>query len=624
MIALQTRGPQLTDPSKLTAQYANMMNMASQQRAAQLQGERTRQEMEFAKNAEGRAVAGEGRAADKFNLEQSTALVSALGTGMLNILADPSDASINQAGQTFASVGMEPDKFGPILQQIQQIPDANARKQFVAQFISQSEPARAALKFVMPDVKETTVGDDTIFTDNNTNSETFGQELFRLSAAPKRVELNQSVVGSTIMNTNPLTGVTAEATVGDPMQASTPDYRPATVTSSGARSRYMLGDAGMGQQRVPATSVTPTPPAAVGGPPRNLGAPGKGSGNTADVVYGFGKFGSPAKPISQSTIGEVQDFQRNTLIPNTRGKIGAGPREGTGAVGTYQFTYGTLKDYAPKVLGPNWRNVPFTADVQEQLAKALYEDVKGGDLKKTWAGLPSNRPGQYSNVPWENVRDSIIKVESAGGGNRRTLTGGADTPTGAPKTVSQAISEKEKARTFNKFVEVTGFDFKSGKDPVADLIKKSTGGGGEKLGADIMAFIPESMGGGGTKGMDAISALNVVTSDLILTLVPEGKLSAGVSNEDRKLYERLVGDINNPALTRSARLSAWNQLKTRMSRLGGVPMPAANKPKSTPTGGSQGKPKTDKIPTLTAAQVRANPNIKRWRRADNGEIMVRK
>ena len=73
MIALQTRGPQLADPSKLTAQYANMMNMASQQRAAQLQGERTRQEMEFAKNAETRAVAGEGRAADKFSLEQSTA-----------------------------------------------------------------------------------------------------------------------------------------------------------------------------------------------------------------------------------------------------------------------------------------------------------------------------------------------------------------------------------------------------------------------------------------------------------------------------------------------------------------------------------------------------------------------
>jgi hypothetical protein len=613
MIALQSRGPQLTDPAKLTAQYANMMNMASQQRASQLQGQRTRQEMEYAENAE-------NRAASKFSLEQSTALVSALGTGMLNILADPSDESIMQAGQTFASVGMEPDKFGPLLKQVQQIPDANARKLFVTQFISQSEPARAALKFVMPDVKETKIGDDTVFTDNNATSPTFGQELFRLNVAPEPVNLNQQVVGEKLFNVNPRTGIAAEAVIGDPNQGLTPAARPANLISSGARSPYMVGG-GAGQQPM-MPPATPTAPAAAVGTRPSMGAPGRG--NTADVVYGFGKFGSPAKPISQSTIGEVQDFQRNTLIPNTRGKIGAGPREGTGAVGTYQFTYGTLKDYAPKVLGPNWRNVPFTADVQEQLAKALYEDVKGGDLKKTWAGLPSNRPGQYANVPWENVRDSIIKVESAGGGNRRTLTGGADTPTGAPKTVSQAISEKDKARTFNKFVEVTGFDFKSGKDPVADLIKKSTGGGGEKLGADILAFIPESMGGGGTKGMDAIGALNVIASELTLALAPDNKLGAGVSNEDRKVFERLVGDIQNPALPRSTRLSAWNQLKIRMSRLGGVPMPADNKPKSTPTGGSQGKPKTDKIPTLTAAQVRANPNIKRWRRADNGEIMVRK
>jgi hypothetical protein len=619
MIALQSRGPQLTDPSKLTAQYANMMNMASQQRASQLQAERTRQEMEYAKAAEGRAVAGEGRAADQFNVEQPQRLVAALGGGLIGILRDPSDATLGQVGQTFASVGMDPEKFGPLLKQIQEIPDANDRKLFALEFISRSEVARAALTNVMPEAKSEKVGDATVFYDGNPNSRNFGQPLFQFIAPPEPVKLNQSVVGSTVMNTNPLTGVSAEATIGDPRENLTPAARNPTFASTGVRSPYAVG-AGTGQQQPMALPVAP-PAQAVGTQP-SMGAPGRG--NTADVVYGFGKFGSPAKPISQSTIGEVQDFQRNTLIPNTRGKIGAGPREGTGAVGTYQFTYGTLKDYAPKVLGPNWRNVPFTADVQEQLAKALYEDVKGGDLKKTWAGLPSNRPGQYSNVPWENVRDSIIKVESAGGGNRRTLTGGADTPTGAPKTVSQAISEKDKARTFNKFVEVTGFDFKSGKDPVADLIKKSTGGGGEKLGADIMAFIPESMGGGGTKGMDAISALNVVTSDLILTLVPEGKLSAGVSNEDRKLYERLVGDINNPALTRSARLSAWNQLKTRMSRLGGVPMPADNKPKSTPTGGSQGKPKTDKIPTLTAAQVRANPNIKRWRRADNGEIMVRK
>lgn len=56
MIALQSRNPQLPDPARATAQMANMMNMASQQRASQLQAERIRQEMEYAKAAEGRAV----------------------------------------------------------------------------------------------------------------------------------------------------------------------------------------------------------------------------------------------------------------------------------------------------------------------------------------------------------------------------------------------------------------------------------------------------------------------------------------------------------------------------------------------------------------------------------------
>ena len=56
MIALQARNPQLPDPARQTAQMANMMNMATQQRAAQLQGERTRQEMAFEAAKEARAA----------------------------------------------------------------------------------------------------------------------------------------------------------------------------------------------------------------------------------------------------------------------------------------------------------------------------------------------------------------------------------------------------------------------------------------------------------------------------------------------------------------------------------------------------------------------------------------
>jgi hypothetical protein len=55
MIALQARNPQLPDPQQRTARMANMMNMARQTEAAQLQGERIRQEMEYARAGESRA-----------------------------------------------------------------------------------------------------------------------------------------------------------------------------------------------------------------------------------------------------------------------------------------------------------------------------------------------------------------------------------------------------------------------------------------------------------------------------------------------------------------------------------------------------------------------------------------
>lgn len=55
MIALQARNPQLPDPQQRTARLANMMNMARQAEAAQLQGERLRQEMEYARAGESRA-----------------------------------------------------------------------------------------------------------------------------------------------------------------------------------------------------------------------------------------------------------------------------------------------------------------------------------------------------------------------------------------------------------------------------------------------------------------------------------------------------------------------------------------------------------------------------------------
>ena len=581
MIALQSRGPQLTDPSKLTAQYANMMNMASQQRASQLQGERTRQEMQYAKAAEQRDV-------DKFNVEQPERLVAALGGGLIGILRDPSDATLSQVGQTFASVGMDPEKFGPLLQQIQEIPDANDRKLFALEFISRSEVARAALKNVMPEVKSEKVGDATVFYDGNPNSRNFGQPLFQFIAPPETAELKQQVVDNTLYNINPKTGVAAEAIVGDPRENLTSAVRAPTFSSTGVTSPYAVGG-GTGQQLMMPPAAPTAPPAQAVGTPRaaQRGAPGQG--NTADVVYGFGEFGLPPKPISQSTIGEVQDFQRNTLIPKTRGKVGAGPNKGTGAVGTYQFTYDTLKEYAPKVLGSNWRNTPFTADVQERLAKALYEDRKRGNLKDTWAGLPSNRPGKYTNVPWENVRDDIIRVESAGGGTRRASTGAA-TPTGAAKPASTGtgqpltLGEQQRRKGFRTALELFDYNEKTGEDSVSPLIKASTSGGLEKIGSDIAGFV-----GVGTSGAVARGQLETLKDNMTFEKL-RGKLGAQISDADVRLIASTMGDIANPLTPAPVRLAKWQNIVLPILVRGAGLTPVK---RGTPTGGSKGKPSLD-------------------------------
>ena len=132
MIALQARNPQLPDPARLTAQYANMMNTVAQQRAAQLQGERTRQEMDFARAEEGRKAALQAPAMEKAGAEANSARLKyvmdyldtsalalansrnpqqamALGDRMKQMFPEP---ELQQAiDETLASIPQDPGQF---------------------------------------------------------------------------------------------------------------------------------------------------------------------------------------------------------------------------------------------------------------------------------------------------------------------------------------------------------------------------------------------------------------------------------------------------------------------------------------------------------------------------------
>ena len=74
MIALQARAPQTDVLGASIQRNAQMMNMMSQQRAAERQAAQAAQQMEIARAQEARAAAGEERAAAKFAIDQDALL----------------------------------------------------------------------------------------------------------------------------------------------------------------------------------------------------------------------------------------------------------------------------------------------------------------------------------------------------------------------------------------------------------------------------------------------------------------------------------------------------------------------------------------------------------------------
>ena len=394
MIALGVRGPQVPDISRVNQQYGQIMNMMMQQRAAERQAAQAQQAMQIAAAEEGRKRDLHPSAMSEASAKAASAEIKT-GLDFNNFIrsAIASSATPDQVVGFADIIASLPQFQNPVYQDVLSRAVANM-PQDPAQFEAWRE--------------ETYMG--TLEADKR-----YAREFQRQTTGREERIISMPKYGR---------GGAVEV--------------PGSRIEAAEGMQYIKDDEG----NIRAV------PKEVGG---SFGTPPPGGGTrggTEDVVYGFGEYARPPKPISSMTIGEVQNFQKNELIPATRGEIGKGPRIGTGAVGTYQIVYGTLRDYAPKVLGPNWRNVPFTADVQDRIAKAIYEDVKDRNLKDTWAGLPANRPGAYSNVPWEQVRDKIIQVESAGGPRRTPTSAAGGAPIVVKGTGGKAKPSTEGERRF--------------------------------------------------------------------------------------------------------------------------------------------------------------------------------
>lgn len=118
-----------------------------------------------------------------------------------------------------------------------------------------------------------------------------------------------------------------------------------------------------------------------------------------DVPYGYGQYGMPEKPLSQMTIAEVKEFQKKQ-IGATRGTI-PGTHMGTGAVGKYQVTQGTLADQQKK-LGFKDDDL-YNAELQEKIATSLMQ--KRG-LDQYMAGNMSQQQIEKNlSKEWASVAD---------------------------------------------------------------------------------------------------------------------------------------------------------------------------------------------------------------------------
>lgn len=138
-------------------------------------------------------------------------------------------------------------------------------------------------------------------------------------------------------------------------------------------------------------------------------------------------------------------------------------------------------------------------------------------------------------------------------------------PTAEAPVGSAAYNNK---RFATEVLDTIGFNAETGEDRVSKLIQKSTGGGLQKGGAGVRAFF-----GGTSPGMAALAEIKPIVRKIVLDKM-NGKLGAGISNEDREFITGLAGNVENPDLPVGERLAAWNSFKSIMMKYantGGTP-----------------------------------------------------
>jgi hypothetical protein len=157
----------------------------------------------------------------------------------------------------------------------------------------------------------------------------------------------------------------------------------------------------------------------------------------------------------------------------------------------------------------------------------------------------------------------------------------------AAESKKQGDVDKEKKASIAT-LKSAGYDPETGQDEISELIKQSTSGGFQKLGAGVAEVFGQS-----TTGNQAIQTLATRANRMTLALMG-GKLGAGISNADREFILAQLGGIADSSKSAETRLAAWNDVIKVLRREGEIPEPKVKEtptPASTPNNGWAIRPK---------------------------------
>jgi hypothetical protein len=253
--------------------------------------------------------------------------------------------------------------------------------------------------------------------------------------------------------------------------------------------------------------------------------------NFAPLSPGFGQ-----TPVGFSNLAPgMTPYQRGSLGVAQGNLSATRDRAADEGIGTYG-------EYSPRML-------------RDMAARGMQPDGRTGG--QTF--IPGGEKDPAVMLAEATAKAQIPKYDRDAGGFITPPT--RDNPNGTFVPLTSVQTNKDVQANI-KALKMAGYDPVTGKDEISELIKQSTGGVIEAAGAGLAGAINYT-----TEGAEAIGRLETRANSISFALL-NGKLGAGISNEDRKFIERQLGDVANPNTASGKRLAAWKEAKNKMLSLG--------------------------------------------------------